>query len=150
MNLRFFKPNQLFFDWIKGEFNRRKRPIVDCGCGYGHLVRELSAAQLPTIGIDPRYAIFNEQVPEDLIGRILPMEAEHCSMVKQDELILLTCRPCHSGFPQYINNSRSSKSVFYYIGLEKNVDLDLGDCDRKQITDSPVGEDGEHIWQVNK
>lgn len=150
MNLRFFKPNQLFFNWIKNEHAQHKRPIVDCGCGYGDLIRDLQAANLPVLGIDPRYEVFSEMVPRDLIGRILTMPAEDCQMVKRDQLILLVCRPCHSGFPQSINYVRNTKSVFYYIGLEKNVEFDLGDCEYEKITDQPVGEDGEHIWRVNK
>lgn len=146
--MRFFTPLPNFIPWLKREYERNKRPIIDCGCGDGDLVREMRAANLPALGIDPRYDIFNERVPMDLASAIVTMEAHQFSMVQSTPSILLVCRPCHSGFPAQIHQDKCSRSELYYIGFEKNIEFDLAGANVNLILMDPVGEEDEYLWRV--
>jgi SAM-dependent methyltransferase len=149
--MRFFTPTPEFWKWLKATVKKHpKMPIIDCGCGYGQLVREMRQAGYPAIGLDPRFDIFDEKIPLDLVGAIYAMEAEHFPLVRSTPSILFTCRPCHSGFPVHINRVRPAGSVFFYIGLEKNLELDMEDGTYRLATKKVVGEEGEKIWEVSK
>jgi hypothetical protein len=148
--MRFFKPKQEFFRWIeKMHKSHPKMPVIDCGCGDGDLLIDLHKLRIPAMGMDPRYAIFNEHIPIHLINCLLPVEAQESNLVQNTPAILLVCRPCHSGFPIDINNTRHKKSKFYYIGLERNIELDLCNVETKLLMHD-VGEDGECLWEVFK
>lgn len=148
--MRFFTPLPNFIPWLSKEFNKHKLPIIDCGCGDGDLVRELRAAKLPCLGVDPRYDMFDEKVPFDLISAIVSMQAQEFAMVKHTPSILLVCRPCHSGFPIQIFNAMCRQSVLYYIGLKHNIETDLGSLYFKKVLKGPVGIEDEHLYSVGK
>lgn len=154
--MRFFTPNEKFFAWLQRVMREGpKVPVIDCGCGDGDLVLELRQRGVPAIGIDPMFdplecAARSQDHAMTLSGAVMAMEAEQCSLVRNVRSILLTCRPCHSGFPQRINVARQKESRFFYIGLSKNVDADLGDEPRRRISRTSVGAEGEHIWEVSK
>lgn len=147
--MRFFKPNAEFFSWMKCTVKAHpKMAVVDCGCGDGALVMELNKLRLPAIGVDPRYEIFNERVPLELVSRLLSMHAERCTFVTKIPSILLTCRPSHDGFPGRINGVRHPKSLLFYVGLEHNLEFDVSGAKTALVTRKVVGEDGEKIWSI--
>lgn len=149
--MRFFKPKPAFFDWIKQVVadQKKKMPVVDCGCGAGDLVMEMNKQGIPALGIDPRYTIYDEQVPFALIARLLSMHAEDCTFVTTSPSILLTCRPCHDGFPGRINQVRHPDSLQFYVGLSNNIEFDVSGAKTKLVLED-VGEEGENIWSLKR
>lgn len=148
--MRFFKPTPSFLEWIGAEAKRLAMPVAECGCGDGDLLREMIAAGIPALGFDPRFVWFDERVPFDLCSRIMTKPAEESPIVHDTPMILLVCRPCHTGFPARINQVRHPKSVLYYVGFEKNLEQDLGDALVSPVMDEPVGEAGEYVWAVKR
>lgn len=146
--MRFFTPLPNFMPWLKAETKKNKRPIIDCGCGDGDLLREMRKANLPALGVDPRYSWGDERVGIDIMSMVLAMQAEDCCMVRDTPCLLLVCRPCHSGFPINIHRVMAKGSDLYYVGLERNVDQDLGDLEYTKVIDVPVGEEDEYLYKV--
>ena len=151
----FFKPLPNFLPAFTKEFKRltkkKKMAIVEIGCGpEAHIVKLLRDAKLPAIGVDPMFDPLGEGVPMDIMGSVLPQTAEECAMIKTMPSIILSCRPCHSGFTAVVNRSRHPESAFYYVGLDRNVEKDfLPEMEMKLVTKDPVGEEGEKLWQVS-
>jgi hypothetical protein len=148
--MRFFNPRPTFWKWFEKEFkSQEKAPIIDCGCGEGHLVRELRQKKYPALGCDPMFfGLGSDDL--DLIGCVLTMPAQELPMVRSHRSIILVCRPCHSGFPAQLNLVRHPDSRMFYIGLEKNLEFDLEPGTYKLASRSIVGEDGEKIWKISK
>ena len=143
--MRFFHPNEVFWKWIEEE-SKKYKFVIDCGCGEGHLVKEINERNIKCLGIDPRYLLFDE-IPKNLYNRILPASAEDSHFILEKDVLLLVCRPCHNGFPALINDKRNKTNSFYYIGFEKNFEFDLEE-DPKLILEN-VGEDGENLYKVS-
>lgn len=146
--MRFFRPRPEFFAWIGREYETRNQPVIDCGCGDGALLGEMMERGIGAIGLDPRYIMYDEPVPFALVSRLLTMPAEESTIVRNTPAILLVCRPCHDRFPLRIDEHRHPDSVLYYVGLTRNLILDLGETETRLVLEN-VGEDGENIWEVN-
>ncbi len=144
--MRFFKPTELFWQWLV-----RFGPetiIIDLGCGDGDLVREMGQRGLCAMGIDPRFSLFNEDIPNDLIDRILPFDAETAKGALAAADVILCCRPCHNGFPGEAVEWKSPESDFYYIGFEKNLAIDIGRNHKIVFLMKDAGEDGEWLFHI--
>jgi hypothetical protein len=148
--MRFFNPLPTFWTWFDKEYkSQEKAPIIDCGCGEGHLVKELRQKKYPALGCDPMFETFGcDDI--DLLGAVLCMPAQNLPMVRNHRSILLVCRPCHSGFPALLNSIRCPDSRMFYIGLEKNLEFDLDEGTYELASKKVVGEDGEKIWKISK
>lgn len=144
--MRFFKPNHNFWSWIMTFSTRR---IVDVGCGDGDLVREMMKAGLRPVGIDPRYIIFDMEIPKDLFSLIVPLAADSVPEMYQEDNVILCCRPCHNGFPADVVAMKAPTADFFYIGFEKNLDVDVGNEFFRHLVEQDVGEDGENIYRIS-
>jgi hypothetical protein len=146
--VRFFTPKNNFWDWLK-ETAANYKLVVDCGCGDGDLIKEMTQNKIRCLGIDPRFAIFDIPVPHDLCNQILVEEAQDCVFVQENMgCMLLACRPCHSGFPGLINDNRHKANPFFYVGFENNLKRDLDGADVDLIL-SNIGEEGENLYKVH-
>jgi hypothetical protein len=149
--MRFFHPKKKFFTWLKGVLRARKHKscVVDCGAGKGDLVWELLELKIPCVGLDPLWVrgFGGTKKDMELSCKMIAQPAETSSFVTDFPFVLLCCRPCHSGFPDQINRARHPESVFYYIGLRKNLAADLAGSAKKLVLED-VGEEGECIWEV--
>lgn len=144
--MRFFEPTDEFKFWLKDYAGDRL--IVDCGCGDGDLVREMNALGSQAMGIDPRYAIFDEPIPTDLASCLLPMQAEDTDFINMEDVLLLVCRPCHNGFPFEIAERKNPKTEMIYVGFPKNIINDVGERVMHEIGLGEVGADGERAYVV--
>lgn len=142
--MRFFHPTEAFWEWA--EKNIKNDLIIDCGCGDGDLVREMGERGFKCMGIDPRYSIFNESVPIDLMNRVLIKNAEESSIVQNTKATLLVCRPCHSGFPSLVRDVMRKDSRMFYIGFDKNLFCDLAHPVEKILENA--GQDEEELYLV--
>lgn len=150
MILRFFTPKPAFLDWLVALHKETNLPVVECGCGAGDLLREIRLRGVPAIGLDPRYELFRDDViPEDLRDAILPFSAEDSPAIRVPAIILV-CRPCHTGFPSTVNRRRHPDSLYFYVGLDHNLVLDLNFAPTKLELPDEVGLEGEHVWRVSQ
>lgn len=144
--MRFFKPTAAFWNWLT---DHSGRPVIDCGCGDGELVREIRGKGMNAVGVDPRYVLFDEPIPEDLTNAILPLPVEQAGELLGKHSLALCCRPCHNGFPETVATIKHPGCLLFYIGFPKNLDCDLGDwADDARLILEGVGEDGELLYQI--
>lgn len=145
--MRFFKPTPHFWDFAD---RFRGRSVIEIGCGDGDLVREMEMDGHRIMGVDPRFSLLDETIPADLSNRILPLGIEDAPELLASDSILLICRPCHTGFPEYVRANMSDHSALFYIGLNKNLDRDLGEFAKFAILiHQHAGEDGEAIYLIS-
>ncbi|MDC7249483.1 MAG: class I SAM-dependent methyltransferase [Sphaerochaetaceae bacterium] len=117
--------------------------IIDIGCGNGLVLRKLhNAGHKKLMGFDPFTDMieFNQRAIKECGERIHFMPLDVGSerfynfvqpMVETNnmDIMFLLCRPCHNG--RLVDGAfKVAKELgveLLYIGLEENIDLDLGD-----------------------
>lgn len=137
--------------WLKRTCAKHKLPAVwEIGSGDGDLLREMRAAGIVCLGFEPAYLWNGQHIPVDLINCILPREAQDAGPIKETPAIILACRPCHSGFPGQVNAVAHPLSPMFYVGFRKNLAFDLGGAFTSLVFKSPVGLEGEQLFQVRR
>lgn len=131
----FFEPDTDFVNWIIDRADGRI--IFDIGCGSAHFLKELKRnGHHGLIGIDPYLDLpkmimdirqeFNEPIHllPCKIGDGLP---EKLLSETPERFICTLCRPCHHPLlvVEAYNLCKNLGVELLYIGLEKNVHLDL-------------------------
>lgn len=136
---RFFKPTDEFFSVLQ-QFDGPR--FIDCGCGLGQLTAEALPWGLHVVGVDlsPR------------IGQattVIHMDALH--MPFNEFMWPLICRPNHDGWCENVAlKGLISGAKVLYVGLERNVEEDLGDLlYNVETVYTDVGEDGEAMFVLS-
>lgn len=138
----FFRPLPVFWEWLNTLNIRKKRMILDMGCGSGFLVHELIRNGYSALGIDYR------ATPEMCVGsRIIPSDAER--FLFPPDCLPLMSRPCAG---PWIRNVllRAVREVgeCLYIGIHPERDLtDLPDTEVREVL-KDAGEDGETVYHL--
>jgi len=127
-----------------------KRPIWEYGAGMLNFSSALSKIHAPgVVAVEPR-------VPDDCKERarekfaLFPMFAHETFRVLHKDLLVVVCRPDHSGWVEEVMEKCGQLGIeFIYVGLPKNVDVDI-DSEKFAITalESNCGEDGELAYRV--
>lgn len=137
--IQFFNPLPVFTDWFRSTF--KNETVYEAGAGMGHASKALAdAGQYVKEALDA-----NARVGSVYKVRI----ADATEYGFNSDSLVLICRPCHGDFCQaVVQNALFHRSVaVVYVGLEKNVDKDLGDYRRYfSVGQANVGEDGEDAW----
>lgn len=136
---RFFEPTEAFLTYMK----TLDTPIFDVGAGAGHVTLTLVDAGLKCAAID--MCEHANQVTNVHM-------ADGTDFPYSPDAVVMLCRPCHGGFAEdVIQQAVTSKaSVVLYVGLERNVEDDLGDLlPRFKKVAEDVGQDGEAIWRMD-
>ena len=117
----FFEFEPSFIQWLIRYAGNK--PIIDVGCGEGHLVRALIAAKFTRAhGID----IQNIQ-ERDMAPHVIVADATALPLLRNRGLLLVMARPCHGQWIETIINQADCGSEVLYIGRESHVETDLGD-----------------------
>ena len=136
---------------------------MDIGFGNGHTLKRLSERGFTKLmGIDPYTDIMamrmnwmetmDTDVPhtfQEAIG-----EGIHMSMMEKmgdKKLVCFLCRPCHHPFLVKTSYDVCKKNgvELYYIGLQKNVPIDLGFMDElNYIKHEGSSRDGEIVIKL--
>ena len=158
----FFEPDTAFVNWL-GKL-AGDRIIFDIGFGSADFMKRLSKQGFTKLmGIDPYTDIMqvrmdwmqtmDTDVPHTFAEAI--GEGIHMSMFEQmgkDKLIAYLCRPCHHPFLVQTSYDVCKKHgvELYYIGLEKNIDKDLGFIGEKLnfVEHDGTSRDGEVVIKL--
>jgi len=134
--IRFFTARNKFFSIVD---SWKELPFVECGCGSGDTVRELSARRFSVLGID----IANR---EGQSSNILIADASTFAFSRN--MVCLICRPDHSGWCQdTMHKALKEGAIVLYVGLPKNLERDVGQYFGKHTKcHAKVGEEGESLW----
>lgn len=157
---QFFKPNEIFIEWLVGYANNRM--IIDVGSGPGIVTASLLDAGARVCGLEP-FAdmrnlsdmnmkrmiagkevlhVFNrriEQMPDLFVGR-------------GNKVLLLFARPCHSYFVSNALDMKDANTEALYITVPQNLTRynDLGEFQDKAVLLNHEGysEDNEQVYSV--
>lgn len=140
--LRFFTPNEKF--WIELRSIKDSNSIdmfIDCGTGNGDLPKEARTKRdMKMAGID----IVTREGNDPCEVQMMPAHR----MPSSKQFWLMACRPDHSGWVRaLLEKCIEEESGFIYVGLRKNMAIDLGShlLDTPFKTISGVGEEGEDM-----
>lgn len=134
--MKFFQPTKKFCDWFVEL--AAGRPIIEVGCGEGHVGRALRKRGAKVIQIDVR--------PQRLT--ILGMDATKFKYLPN--CIVLICRPCHSNWVERtVEAAAPQADLIVYVGLEQNFEYDLGEfVDSFKKVAVNAGAEHESVWQM--
>lgn len=133
-----FHPTERFLDYV--EHNYSDCLLVDAGCGEGWLSFKLRGRHLRCLAIDP--------LPSSLTN-VLPMKIHNCNLIREKPTVIIAARPDHGGWVGEIPRYMHADSVLLYVGLRKNVKVDLWELKRKVVLRN-AGQDGEWVWLLRK
>lgn len=140
--IRFFEPNDRFYSWMEANY-LKSTPIYDVGAGCGQVSAGLSKCGFKPIALDIQLREDSEYPIALCNGADFPYP---------NHAVVMLCRPCHGEFPYRViqNAEESGVTAILYVGLDKNVESDLGSyCHYFQREYMKVGVDGESIWRWN-
>lgn len=129
--MNFLEPNKELVDWLIGFAGDRH--IVEVGCGRCALIDALvETGRVKAMGIEPHYFYY---FPEGQVIRsyVLPLYAQDLNLDAFENSLTVCARPDHGGWVEEVLDRMPANSQFLYLGLEKNVELDLGDFPRDQV-----------------
>lgn len=135
----FFRPTRNFWKQID---RYKDRTIIEVGCGAGFLSRQMQAKQFKVVPVDIQ--IKDTQVPG----------TQHIDAIDfpyTSDMVVLFCRPSHGNWVwRVIDRAQEVGATVVYVGLQENLELDLGDLQDKfhQRGDS-VGEESE-VFMVDR
>lgn len=159
--MRFFEPNPtLIKSIIKHAGNRL---IVDLGCGpHANVLQELVAeGASKVIGCDmfldshhtmKRLKSFDSEASIHLFPGSIDDNLSMLTAISKHPAgtLFLLCRPCHA--PELIdgaiNLALNGNQEILYIGLPKNLDLDLSDYNYEQIYLDGTSKENEIILKI--
>lgn len=134
--MEFFKPNNKFIPSIKPYI--RHRPVVDCGCGDGHVFDLLLKNGINAIGVD----LMNQTERSDII------KGDALNYISKGVLPLV-CRPCAGDW--YFKVFKLSK-VGLFVMKPEHYKRDAVELEAEGHTltliEKGVGEDGEWLYYI--
>ncbi len=126
----FFVPTVEFVESLKQYAGRRV--VLEVGTGDGHLLKAMLDAGMEAYGCDAFK--LPDQLTDAQFGRWFPSKAEDWALLKDMAALVVVARPCHGGFVRSVIEAMSPESELLYIGLERNVQADLGEYEELAST----------------
>jgi len=117
--------------------------VFDVGAGAGHVTKFLTEAKRKAIAID-----MHEHA--NPVTNVIMADGTDFQYAKGS--VVMLCRPCHGSFVEQVilQADICNAGVILYVGLERNVEDDLGDYFPHFVkVAANVGEDGESIWRMS-
>lgn len=140
----FFQPDDAFLPWLKAYAG--DRPVFDVGCGTGHFLKRMWAADIKAMGID----LYADQI-EDREVRLRTLMGDACEVgvLRQHPGLVLFCRPNHTGWvATTVARNVHPDSEVLYISKPGNHYVDLPDFEVEEL--AAPGLDIELVWKVLK
>ena len=138
-----FYPKPKFFVAVQKSLDSNGLRIVfEAGCGECKNFAGYDRQCIKHLGCDPW---FDPLADFSLANRVMPLPVHRCSIVKSNPMLIVVCRPDHSGWVRNIVQYMHAESVLLYVGLKQNVPIDLPDVEFV-VGDSGLGRDGETAY----
>ncbi len=134
----FFSPTPKFWTWLEQQEWLRWQKFWDIGAGMGHLTEAMVKSGRECVGVD-KYA----RPSQSPLVRI--EDATQLNYGPDDCLII--ARPCHGEFVGGVLCHAAGQAEVLYIGLERNIDLDLDGWHHELLIED-AGEEGEAVYRV--
>lgn len=135
----FFQPNENFISFINESPHLKYKNFIDAGAGMGVLTALMQDNGYDCTAYDlyPRYSTVVPVIEQDVTN--LNFSFDDC---------VLIARPCHGEWVRtVIDYACSAGAIVLYIGVERNIPIDLeGVVSYYKVADN-VGEDNENIYQ---
>jgi hypothetical protein len=153
--MKFFRPIEGSYERLAKHLKGEGQLVYEVGCGEGHVLNALTDLGLCVIGIEVR----DDFVEELIMNRIsdlkeplpiLPMCGMFDATYPEDSVVLMV-RPCHGQFVMgtYRRAIREhGAKAFFYVGLEKNLEIDFDDSVKLELLEEDLGEENEKMWRV--
>lgn len=143
-SIPFFQPLSAFIPWLKAYAG--DRPVYDVGCGTGHLLKMMWAANIKAMGID-LYADFIKD--REVRLRSMMGDARQVRVLREHPGLVLFCRPSHDGWvAETICRNLHHESEVLYVSKPGNQFVDLVDFELEELP--APGLDIELVWKVKK
>lgn len=135
----FFRPTRNFWKQID---RYKDKTIIEVGCGAGFLSRQMLHKNFKSVPLDIQIIETQVRGTHHIDAIEFPYESD---------MVVLFCRPSHGDWVELaMNRALEAGATIIYVGLQKNLELDLGDL-RGQFhqRDDNVGEESE-VFMVNR
>jgi hypothetical protein len=124
------------------------RVTIEVGAGQCEFSKALSQLDVKIMAVEPRAA---PEVAAACSNFLLPMQVERVAAVRKPGIVVVVARPDHSGWFAELAAMVSPESELIYIGLEKNLDLDIPEhFHRSPLMYLGAGADGEVVLRVRR
>ncbi len=145
--MTFFEPSAAYAAWLV-DF-AAERPIIDVGSGDGDLLCKLKAAgQRKLCGIEPSLCEERRRFYQENDLVVLERFAEDLgSLLGHPGQVIVFARPCHGGFVEAALPLISDESDVLYVGLPKNLRLDIPRGFATTKIETPLCRE-EHTWLI--
>ena len=135
---RFFRPTATFLAWAAR--TAAGRTVYDVGAGAGHVAAALAVRGVRVVALD----IMPSEEPVHPILR-----ADAGTFPYERGSVVMLCRPCHGDFPwRTIAQAARCGAAVWYVGLDKNVKVDLPRPAEFVMVMAGAGESGECVWSM--
>jgi len=139
----FFKPTQAFLDWLV-EFVGEEF-VIECGAGQCEFTKAMHKLGIKAMAIEPRPS---DEVMATCYNFVFPTSVERAeNILREDKSIVIAARPDHSGWFQKLPDLIHPESMLLYIGLERNLHIDIPDSDIPLLFEN-AGQEGENVYKV--
>jgi hypothetical protein len=111
----------------------------------------MKKAGIPCIGVDPYPPLIPDSerdfdTPFDIIIR---QKGQSSALIQRENALIIIARPCHDGFTEEVILGRNLKTEVLYIGLQKNVGMDLGNIKHEEVfLGFEIGNEQEKIYRI--
>lgn len=138
---RHFRATPEFLQWWKDYVG--DKPVFEVGAGCCDFTIQMHHLGIRAAAIEPRA---NDEVRDRCANFLFPADVYDAQVILQVPSIVVAARPDHSGWVGDVPDLIHKDSKFIYIGLEKNIQIDL-DRDYHTLY-TGAGEDGEVVIHV--
>lgn len=139
-----FEPKEEFLkqlaEYIGDQF------VIEVGAGQCHFTQAMHRHKIKAMAIEPRPS---DETRRRCMNFLYPMSINRSRSLLKEKSVVIVARPDHSGWVRTIPDYIHPESELFYIGLEKNLDVDIPEEWTLERVFSDVGEDGEHMWKVH-
>jgi hypothetical protein len=140
-----FECTRDFLYWFRGHVNGRF--TIEVGAGQCEFSKALYQRGVKVMAVEPRPS---PEVAIECSNFLLPMQVSRADIVRNSGIVVVVARPDHSGWFAELADMVSPESELIYIGLEKNLDLDIPEHFRTDELYCDAGADGEVVLRVRR
>ena len=140
----FFEPTPEFLTWFTNYANRPF--VIECGAGQCEFAKKLISNGIRLLAVEPYPS---DELARECYNFLYPTTIHECGIIKSTPALVFAARPNHSGWFQDLIDMVHPDSELLYIGLEKNLVIDVEHGDPVQIY-TGAGQDGENVWSIKR